>query len=487
LAKKVFTVFTLTFFLVLNFSSSTVTPSFLKQVLFFSLFALLFQVFRHIDLTKIIRLLTAIISPILFIYGVIQKYILFPVYLDSMGRGISAYSHAARARIESGRIFSIFPLPTLYTIICVVLLLAIFHYMLNARGKGLKLYWLVLLFLGIFNLILTQSFAGILYLLAGFPLYLTLSGKSSLKFLLPLLMTLSVFLFIITGLRFSEARKLDPVKLRVSNWHQALRMTATNPILGVGLGNYKHQIPGFIKPGEPSSIYAHNFILQLTAEGGIVILLLLIFLAFINRRKIIPFLHTGDPLFTSVFVITILYNLIDIGFYFFPVSLIFILAVSQLFRKQAPIPKPTFFTVVILIIPQLLIFVSEEQRRSGSFHMNFGRPGQAGIHFRNSLRIDPTNTRAMEGMAKIHLSRGEISKTDTYLARILAFNPVNPYAHYLRSRILFRDQKYITALYHAGKARSLNQRNREYLKWYEHLKSNFKANIRRSGARVKGG
>ncbi|MCK5220376.1 MAG: hypothetical protein KAR14_02270, partial [Candidatus Aminicenantes bacterium] len=61
-----------------------------------------------------------------------------------MDSGISAISKAMRERVESGRIFSIFSLPTLYTFICAVLLLAIFHYLINSKGKGAKIFWMIL-------------------------------------------------------------------------------------------------------------------------------------------------------------------------------------------------------------------------------------------------------------------------------------------------------------------------------------------------------
>ncbi len=481
MTRKIFYTFISLFFFILNFSISSVKTAFFERTLFFLLFISLFFIFRHIDLKKIIILLTAIISPFIFTYGIIQKFILFPIYLNSMYPDVSTYSNAVKARIESGRIFSIFSLPTLYTFICAVLLLAIFHYMLNSK-KGTRIFWLILFIAGIFNMVLTQSFAGVVYLLAGFPLYLYFSGKSNLRFLVPLLMILSMFFFIIAGLRFSEVKKFDPVKLRVSNWSQAVRMTVSNPLFGVGLGNYEHNITQYIHPGEAHSIYSHNFLLQLTAEGGIITIIIILSLIFIHRKKIVPEVNKENALYISILLITIIYNLIDIGFYFFSASLIFTIIISQIYRVKTPPPKIAVTAALLLIIPHLLIFISSGQRRSGSFHLNFKRVNQAEIHFKRSLKFNRFNYKALQGMAEVSYASGKKSKADKYLVRIIDLNDNNPYAHYLRSRILYEEKKYLSSLYHAGKAESLNKINPEYKKWFQYIKSNFIDNLRNSGS-----
>lgn len=401
--------------------------------------------------------------------------------MSSLDSGISSISKAMKARIESGRIFSIFSLPTLYTFICVILLLAIFHFLLNSEKTPAKAYWTILFLAGIFNLVLTQSFAGILYLLIGFPIYLHLSGRSNLRFLVPLLMILSVFFFIITGLRFSEAKKLDPLKLRISNWNQAIRIIGTNPLFGIGLGNYESQIAGFTLPGEARSIYSHNFILQITAEGGIIILFLGISLIVLFRKKLIPGLNQENAIYISIISIILLYNLIDIGFYFFSASLLFTLIASQIYRKKSPLPKTAVLATLILLIPQLLIFVSSGMRKSGSFHLNFNRIGKAEVYFLKSIRINKFNYRSLLGLAKTSYARGDIAKSDRYLKRVLVLNNYSPYAHFLRSRILYMQKSYLSSFYHAGKARSLNKRNSEYQSWFNFIRSNLSTHLKKTG------
>lgn len=398
-----------------------------------------------------------------------------------MDSGISAVSKVMRERVESGRIFSIFSLPTLYTFICAVLLLAIFHYLINSKGKGAKIFWIILFLTGIFNLVLTQSFAGILYLLVGFPVYLYLSGRSSLKFLLPLLTTLSMFLFIIVGLRFSEAKTLDPVKLRISNWNQAVRMIEARPFFGNGLGNYEPKISGFTLPGEARSIYSHNFILQITAEGGLIIVLLGLSLFVLLRKKLVPEFNEENGLYISILFIILLYNLIDIGLYFFSVSLIFSLILSQLYRKKEPLPKTAVIITLILIVPQLLIFISSSVRKSGSFHLNFNRINKAEGYFLKSLRFNKFNHKSLMGLAKTFYAKRDIKKSNEYLKKAIELNDMNPYAHFLRSRILYLKKKYLSSFYHAGKSISLNSRNSEYKSWYDFLNTNLSKDLKKDG------
>ncbi len=395
-----------------------------------------------------------------------------------MDSGISAVSKAMRARVESGRIFSIFSLPTLYTFICAILLLAIFHYLINSRGRGAKIFWMILFLTGIFNIVLTQSFAGLLYLIVGFPLYLYLSGRSNLKFLIPLLMTLSVFLFIIIGLRFSEAKKLAPVKLRISNWNQAVRMIESRPLFGHGLGNYESKISGFTLPGEARSIYSHNFILQITAEGGLILILLGFSLIVLLRKKLILKFNRENALYISILSIILMYNLIDIGLYFFSASLLFALIMSQLYRKKTPLPKTAVLITLILIIPQILIFVSSGMRKSGSFHLNFNRISKAEGYFLDSLHFNKFNHKSLLGLAKTSYAKKDINKADKYLEKVIALNDYNPYAHFLKSRILYIKKKYLSSFYHAGKSISLNRRNIEYKSWYDFLNTNLSRDLK---------
>ncbi len=476
--KKSFYIFVFLFFLSINFSVTEIKIDFFERVIYISFFISLFILFRSINLDRALILLTPVVSVLIFTYGIIQKYILFPIYLNSMNSGISTFSKAIKSRIAGGRVFSIFALPTLYTLICAILLLAIFHYFLNSKTTFKKILWSIIFLMGVFNIVLTQSFSGVLYLLSGFPVYLILSGKSKVKFMLPLMMILSVFLFIIVGLRFSEAKKLEPIKLRISNWTQAIRIIKSSPYLGIGLGNYPSVVPKFTLEGEAKSIYAHNFFLQITAEGGIPILLFLSFLLILFRKKLKPILYRENALFSSILLVIILYNLIDIGLYFFSASLLFTIIISQLYRDENPPKKSAVVLVIILLLIQSLAFYSSGLRKTGSFHFNFKRFDKAKRYFRKSLAINKFNYNATLGLAKTTYAKNNFNESEKMLKRVIKMNGFIPYSHFLISRIYYIKKEYISSFYHAAKANSLNSKNRNYNKWYKFLKNNLERNLK---------
>lgn len=58
---------------------------------------------------------------------------------------------------------------------------------------------------------------------------------------------------------------------RVSQWYAGWQMFAENPYLGVGIGNYPRAYETYALPGWPTGVgHAHNYYLNLAAEGGLV-------------------------------------------------------------------------------------------------------------------------------------------------------------------------------------------------------------------------
>ena len=282
------------FFFLINFSVSSVKILFLSRSVYFLFLVSLFFFLRKFNLDKILIPIVGGVSFIVFIYGIFQKFVLFPLYLRNITPGDNVYSQALIARIESGRIFSIFRLPTLYAIVCAVFIIFIFHYFLKSGTLKHRAAWASLLVLGLFNLVLTQSFGGMIYFCVGVVVYLLLSGILKLRHLAPILMIFTLFFSVTIALRYSEARKMEPVRLRVSNWRQAVRAIESSPFLGVGLGNYESEVSYFTRSDEAKSIYAHNFVLQFIAETGIFIPFFLLLLLIFSWKKVITKSFAGS-------------------------------------------------------------------------------------------------------------------------------------------------------------------------------------------------
>lgn len=393
--------------------------------------------------------------------------------LENYRAGPSFYSQALVARAASGRIFSIFPLPTLYAMICGLLLIFIVHYLHHARGLA-RAFWGLLLLLGAVNLVLTESFGGILFFTAGVLFYLFASRTFRRRFLAPLLMVLALVFFLVVALRFSEARELAPAKLRFANWQQAGRVISTAPVLGVGLGNYETAVPPHVRPDEPVSIYAHNFFLQLAAETGLPLFLLLAVIGLAWLKANLPlFLKPENALFASAGVLILLFNIFDIGNYFFAAGISFSVVFSQVAVRPGS-PRPRHLVAVALPAMLLLVHAAAASRqRTGDLWLSRQEPGRAESCYRAALKWEPFSYRAWLGLAHIAWQRGDRQDADLALEKVLKIFPGQPYANYLYSVSARRRGFHGTALIHARRAALGNGNNKEYRKWHEVVQSDL--------------
>ncbi len=490
------------FFLLFNFSVSTVKILFLSRAVYFSFLILLFLLLRHLSLGKFFRPIIGGISSILFIHGIVQKFILFPFYLKNINPEGSFYSDAFFLRIKSGRIFSLFALPTLYAIVCVVLIVFCLHFLLESNRKKVQISWGVLLTGGLFNLILTESFGGVVLLAGGIVVYFLLAGILKLKFLVPSVMVLSLFLFITIGLRFGEAQKLEPITLRFSNWVQATRIIAAYPFGGIGLGNYENVISSFTRSEEAKSIYAHNFFLQFTAETGIMISAILLLFPVIAWRKLKPY-QDQDPrakkekiVYYTVLLVLLLYNVIDIGFYFFTAGVVGAIVLSQVYPYSDSNPlsnRAKFPAAGIAVTLLLFVFVSflmivetlsDSSRKKADFLLSQKDFQVAETNYKASLKFNPFNYKSMIGCAYLYVLTGRDAQAEPLLDQALRQCPDSGFAHFLKSRMEFKHNRFFTCYYHALEAYNANKMNNRYRGWSEFIKKNLENDLRgRGGAR----
>ncbi len=470
------------FFFAVNFSLSPVKILFFSRLTYFLFLLSLFLLLRNFNLNKILKPVVGGISCILFAYGLIQKFFLFPFYLKTLSLDENFYSQAVITRIKSGRIFSLFALPTLYAIVCAVLILFIFHYLLKSTFKKARIFWALLLVLGMSNLVLTQSFGGILYLSVGISLFLILAGILNLKYMPAVVIVLALFFFLIIGLRFSEARELEPVKLRLSNWHQAVRMIESSPFWGVGPGNYESEISYFTRPGEARSMYAHNFFLQFTAESGILVTLFILLSPFFFKRKLEIKDCRDKVVYISAFLILIFYNLIDIGFYFFSAGIAGSICLSQIYLKDKDRFKLNINIAVLVLLSLLLLAenISDTYQKRADFWLNQKDYVEAGNNYKISLKINKFNIRSLVGCAAVHYFQKDFTNAEYYLDRVLAIHPGAAYANYLKSKIQMQRGRYFSAFYHAQAAYDKNRINRQSRKWYETIKDKLQVELARS-------
>ena len=457
--------------MLLNFSASEVKSLFVVRLVYFLFLLALFFLCARFRLEKILSPICAGIAAILFSYGILQKFILFPWALDRLGSGSSFYSQSMRLRFASGRIFAIFPLPTLYALVCGVLLIFIIHYLYRAHGIG-KAFWGILFLLGSCNLVLTQSFGGILFFTAGILFYLFASRIYKIKYLAPLLMVLALVFFVVTALRFSEAQELVPAKLRFANWQQAGRLISSAPLLGVGLGNYETAVPEQVLKGEPASIYAHNFFLQLAAEVGLPLFILLAVISWpILRKSLAGFLRPENVLFSSACILILFFNLFDVGNYFFAAGVSFAVALSQVVVLEGPARLRHFAAVTLLAVLLLANETGASRQRSGDLWLSRQDSARAEALYQDALAITPFSYRAWLGLAQIAWERHDFRQAEAYAGRAVRIYPHQPYANFLLSQAAWSRGAYWTALFHASQAAAANKKNMDYQRWHETIQN----------------
>ena len=467
------------FFFILNFAVSSVKTLFFSRFVYFLFLISLFFFLRRFSLNKILKSTLGGISLIIFGYGIIQKFVLFPYYLKTITPEKDFYIQAVITRIKSGRIFSIFTLPTLYAIVCALLILFILHYLLKSASGTEWVFWSFLLILGLGNLVLTQSFGGTLCLSAGIMLYLILSGIMRLKFLAPAVMILALFFFLITGLRFSEAKKLEPVKLRMSNWTQAARMIGANLYWGQGLGNYESEISNFTYPGEARSIYAHNFFLQFIAESGIFIPFTILVLLFCYRKRLKPRDYKKDDkvLYISAFLTLLCYNLIDIGFYFFAAGIAGAICLSQVYPRSSKNLKLNTAVLIFLSVFLLVESISDTFQRRGEYWLNRRDYTEAEINYKKSLAINPFNLRAMMGYSQIYYDKTDYPRSEYYLDKVREIYPDSSFANALKAKIAYEKKQYFNSLYFLRKASLKDRLRYSHKRQYESIKNNLQVEL----------
>ena len=469
------------FFVLVNFSVSHVKILFFTRLIYFLFLSLLFLILRRFSLDKILPPIVGGVSFILFFYGIVQKFVLFPYYLHHVNPADNFYSQALITRIKSGRIFSLFALPTLYAIICTAFIIFIFHYFLTSSNKKIKIFWAFLLLAGLFNLLLTQSFGGVLYLSMGILIYLLLSGILKFRYLVPILMTLSLFASIIISLRFSEAKEFDPIKLRWSNWAQASRIIKSAPFWGVGLGNYEAKISYYTLSSEAKSMYAHNFFLQFLAETGVVIPCILLLFLLVVRKKLKPKAYKEKAVYLSVFMVVLFYNTIDIGFYFFSAGLTAAVALSQVYleRGEKIMPrKDTSLKISLIGLAVLCLLmvgdsISQNHRKTADFLDAQKDYEDARQYYQKSLTINPFNYNSLVKYAGISFRFNDLREAEKYLDKALKLYPDLALANYLQSQIQFKRNNLFRSYYYSAVAYYKYKLNHQYKRWFEFMRRNL--------------
>ena len=374
-----------------------------------------------------------------------------------------------------GRFYSFFGYQNILAQYLIVIFLWGFGLILTSRGlmeKGTALFLTLLIGTA---LLFTFTRGAHIAALIGLCLFLFLLYKTKvIKSITPLIKTRSVLIFLICMILFVTAlfllnkpfkwrgiTFLDQTANRISytlkkddedrfvRWKDSLNMIRSQPINGVGLGNYSIVYPGFKTGTWPHlTIYAHNEYLHMLAETGIVGLtgFTVFFIAIFRRlRRKISDIDSQDKKIVFLAILcgctaTLIHSIFSYNLHTATSSFFFFVGLGILCSYTAPeagkspssIKEVTLNYIVITLTVLMALFgiYGEYDKIMGHYHLNQARVAMksddniAGInHLLNAIKYQPYDFRNYIFMSKIYRKLGNNRMAWRYFKKARKLSP----------------------------------------------------------------
>jgi O-antigen ligase len=218
------------------------------------------------------------------LYGLYQYFWGFQDILGKINEVGSSYPSPLKeeiiGRLEGGRIFSTFLLPSHFAAFLGVTIPLSTNFIINNKG-GLRYLFGLAVALQVVALYLTKSFSGWLSLIIACScfsyIYLGYVRKVKTRYLAYSLGALALVLVLIfTGLSLQRpdnplaSIKNNPMMLRVLNWGTTIEMIRDNPWIGKGLDTFGLIYPFYQRHEVNVVHHSHNTYLQVGVEMGII-------------------------------------------------------------------------------------------------------------------------------------------------------------------------------------------------------------------------
>ena len=190
----------------------------------------------------------------------------------------------------------------------------------------------------------------------------------------------------------SSSQKMESANERLVTWQETLLMTQESPIMGVGLGNWKIEIPRFnqggtrIEYGEITRIRPHNIYLHTLSETGIFGFLLLygpILFIFLKTLTILSNTTRDTQYIVVLIFFSLVAGIISDGMFSFPterishaiflfISLGFLLAFISKSQNESKKKYQQFIPLTAVAVTLWGIFLGYQKYKFES-HMNRAR------------------------------------------------------------------------------------------------------------------
>jgi O-antigen ligase len=210
-----------------------------------------------------------------------------------------ALSEAVRTRLEAGRVFGPFPVPSAFASFLMLCLPVAVAFGLERGGRMRRLAGVAAVLIGI-ALLLTRSHGALLAGGAAAVLWWVRPVGRRPRWI-PVVLALGAVLITATiawrgGVLFEGAEANGPAALRLRNAVVAARMIADHPLAGVGGGGFGSAYTAYRRAGDNETRYAHDSYLQVLAEHGLPAALPLGLVLLGLAGRVAAARRSGDPL-----------------------------------------------------------------------------------------------------------------------------------------------------------------------------------------------
>lgn len=256
---------------------------FLQLVGYMAIFFLVAQIISPKE-QRWIALTVVILGIVTSLYGIYQYFWGFQDILGKINEVELSYLSPLKdeiiGRLEGGRIFSTFLLPSHFAAFLGLSIPVSAAYILISKGWVRYLVGLAMA-PQVFALYLTKSFSGWLSLILAFAcfvlIYLGYIKRVKTRYLAYSLGALILVLALIfAGLSLTRpdnplaSIRNNPLLLRALNWETTISMIIDSPLIGKGLHTFGFIYPSYQRPGVNIVHHSHNTYLQLGVEMGII-------------------------------------------------------------------------------------------------------------------------------------------------------------------------------------------------------------------------
>lgn len=439
-----------------------------------------------LSLRSLVFLYFALLTFIFCLYGIYQYFIGYDRQLefisdiyrdqDQLGRSII---HALKERRVSARFGNPNLLAAFLSVSLPFLLFIFLKFKSRSPGKGVvvKLFFSGIGLILVFVLILTQSRGGLLSFIFGGSVFLVFymlysgqnrfnasgQGQKLLKKIIiaiaALFVSALIFLLIQNATRTQDIRggsylerlfRTGTIRERLYYIKTGWKIFRQNPIFGAGPAGFELYYPRFRCFGARETKYAHNVILQMGAELGVVGLALFAVLIVYHIRAAIRLLKSRPEIivFLTAILIFLFNSIFEYGFYHDSLYLNFCLCLGLIVsvypseekekKKGRRVPDttgptrsylhfawPLIFSV--LFFPGLIIkpFHAASQVQFGDDLVMDGNHEEAFKYYIKGVRYQPDNPWYHQRLARSYLAQGDTVKAEEHLEKAVKLHPLS--------------------------------------------------------------